>query len=139
MARLFRFWLRPEGLWLVISLAVYVAATMNQPSPPAGNDLLETLWVAIPLVGIPFTFITAYFRRGGEWWRLAHAMVTSCIGATVASFMATSGVTTTIPENSALMAAFLSSHDLAPAAASPHHSRWPALEQAARNVDPLAL
>ncbi len=50
--------LGPEGLWIAISLVVYFVAAGNDPSTPAGNELLETLWLAIPLAGIPLTFLT---------------------------------------------------------------------------------
>ncbi|MGC3975688.1 MAG: hypothetical protein QM771_15100 [Nitrospira sp.] len=105
MARLFRFWLGPEGLWSVISLAVYIAATMNQPSAPAGNDLLEAIWIAVPLVGVPLTFLTAWLPVVAGWWWLARVVVASCIGVTVASFIAASGVDYHDSRNSGLLAA----------------------------------
>ena len=105
MARVFRLWLGPEGLWLVISLAVYVAATMNQPSTPAGNDFLETLWVAIPLIGIPLAFGTGVLPEVAGWGWLARVVVASCIGVTVASFIAASGVDHHDSRNSGLLGA----------------------------------
>ncbi|HMX92907.1 MAG TPA: hypothetical protein PLY42_16170 [Nitrospira sp.] len=105
MARWSRVWLGPEGLWLMISLAVYVAAAMNQPSTPAGNDFLETLWVAIPLVGIPLTFATALLPRGSGWWWLTRVVVASCIGVIVASFIAAGGVDYHDSRNSGLLGA----------------------------------
>ncbi|MFO0721016.1 MAG: hypothetical protein U0319_09805 [Nitrospira sp.] len=105
MARWSRVWLGPEGLWLMISLAVYVAAAMNQPSTPAGNDFLETLWVAIPLVGIPLTFATALLPGGAGWWWLARVVVASCIGVIVASFIAAGGVDYHDSRNSGLLGA----------------------------------
>ena len=89
----------------MISLAVYVAAAMNQPSTPAGNDFLETLWVAIPLVGIPLTFATALLPRGSGWWWLTRVVVASCIGVIVASFIAAGGVDYHDSRNSGLLGA----------------------------------
>ncbi|MBX3371137.1 MAG: hypothetical protein KF793_12180 [Nitrospira sp.] len=105
MARWSRVWLGPEGLWLMISLAVYVAAAMNQPSTPAGNDFLETLWVAIPLVGIPLTFATALLPAGTGWWWLVRVTVASCIGVIIASFIAAGGVDYHDSRNSGLLGA----------------------------------
>jgi len=105
MARWSRVWLGPEGLWLMISLAVYVAAAMNQPSTPAGNDFLETLWVAIPLVGIPLTFATAFLPGGAGWWWLARVVVASCIGVIIASFLAAGGIDYHDSRNSGLLGA----------------------------------
>ncbi len=94
----------PEGLWLVISFIVYVAAAMNQPSTPAGNDFLETLCVAIPLAGIPLTFVMAHLPESSGWW-LARVVVTSCIGVMVASFIAAGGVDYHDSRNSGLLGA----------------------------------
>ncbi|HNK51314.1 MAG TPA: hypothetical protein PKX75_19940 [Nitrospira sp.] len=105
MARWSRVWLGPEGLWLMISLAVYVAAAMNQPSTPAGNDFLETLWVAIPLVGIPLTFATALLPADTGWWWLVRVIVASCIGVIIASFIAAGGVDYHDSRNSGLLGA----------------------------------
>ncbi|MBX3122127.1 MAG: hypothetical protein KF854_03560 [Nitrospira sp.] len=105
MARWSRVWLGPEGLWLMISLAVYVAAAMNQPSTPAGNDFLETLWVAIPLVGIPLTFATALLPADTGWWWLVRVTVASCIGVIIASFIAAGGVDYHDSRNSGLLGA----------------------------------
>jgi hypothetical protein len=66
-----------EGLWIAISLEVSLVAARNQPSTQAGNDFLETLWLAIPLGGIPFTFLTAYLPGGGGWWWLLRVIVAS--------------------------------------------------------------
>lgn len=66
--------LGPEGLWIAISLVVYFVAAGNEPSTPAGNEFLETLWLAIPLAGIPLTFLTSYLPGGAAgggscaWW-----------------------------------------------------------------------
>ncbi len=60
----------PEGIWIAISLAVYLFAARNEPSTPAGNDFLETLWLMIPLGGIPLTFLMASVQGGGGWWWL---------------------------------------------------------------------
>ena len=84
--------LGPEGLWIAISLVVYFVAASNQPSTQAGNDFLETLWLAIPLGGIPLTFLTAYLPGGGDWWWLLRVIVVSSVGVWVASFIAASGV-----------------------------------------------
>ena len=89
----------------MISLAVYVAAATNQPSTPAGNDFLETLWVAIPLVGIPLTFATALLPGGAGWWWLGRVVVASCIGVIVASFIAAGGVDYHDSRNSGLLGA----------------------------------
>lgn len=97
--------LGPEGVWLIICLAVYAAAAINEPSTPAGNDFLETLWVAIPLVGIPLTFVTAYLPGGRRWRWLARVVVVSCVGVTVASFIAARGVDYHDSRNSGLMGA----------------------------------
>ena len=89
----------------MISLAVYVAAATNQPSTPAGNDFLETLWVAIPLIGIPLTFATALLPGGAGWWWLGRVVVASCIGVIVASFIAAGGVDYHDSRNSGLLGA----------------------------------
>jgi hypothetical protein len=72
--------LGPEGLWIAISLVVYFVAAGNEPSTPAGNEFLETLWLAIPLAGIPLTFLTAYLPGGGGWWWLLRVVVVSSVG-----------------------------------------------------------
>ena len=86
------FLLGPEWLWIAISLEVSLVAASNQPSTQAGNDFLETLWLAIPLGGIPLTFLTAYLPGGGDWWWLLRVIVVSSVGVWVASFIAASGV-----------------------------------------------
>ncbi|ULA67985.1 MAG: conserved membrane protein of unknown function [Nitrospira sp.] len=105
MRRLVSFLLGPEGLWIAISLLVYFFAAGNEPSTPAGNDFLETLWVAIPLAGIPLTFLTAYLPGGGGWWRLLRAVVVSSVGVLVTSFIAASGVDYHDSRNSGLLGA----------------------------------
>ena len=84
--------LGPEGLWIAISLVVYFVAAGNEPSTPAGNEFLETLWLAIPLAGIPLTFLTSYLPGGGGWWWLLRVVVVSSVGLLVASFIAANGV-----------------------------------------------
>lgn len=84
--------LGPEGLWITISLVVYLVAASNEPWMPAVNELLETLWLAIPLGGIPLTFLTAFLPGGGGWWWLLRVVVVSSVGVLVASFIAGSGV-----------------------------------------------
>ena len=76
---------------------VYLVAASNEPSTPAGNNFLETLWVAIPLGRIPLTFLTAYLPGGGGWWWLLRAVLVSSVGLLVASFIAAAGSTITIP------------------------------------------
>ncbi len=105
MRRLLSLLQGPEGLWLTISLLVYLVATSNEPSTPAGNEFLETLWVAIPLAGIPLTFLTAYLPGGsGRWWLLRVVLVSS-VGVLVASFIAASGVDYHDSRNSGLLGA----------------------------------
>ena len=105
MRRVLSILLGPEGLWLAISLGVYLVAASNQPSTPAGNDFLETLWLAIPLGGIPLTLLTAYVPSGGSWWWLLRVVVVSCVGVVVASFIAASGVDYHESRNSGLLGA----------------------------------
>lgn len=93
------------GLWIAISLEVSLVAASNQPSTQAGNDFLETLWLAIPLGGIPFTFLTAYVPGGGGWWWLLRVIVVSSVGVWVASFIAASGVDYHDSRNSGLLGA----------------------------------
>jgi len=97
--------LGPEGLWIAISLVVYFVAAGNEPSTPAGNEFLETLWLAIPLGGIPLTFLTAYLPGGGGWWWLLRVVVVSSVGVLVASFIAASGVDYHDSRNSGLLGA----------------------------------
>ena len=97
--------LGPEGLWIAISLVVYFVAAGNEPSTPAGNEFLETLWLAIPLGGIPLTFLTAYLPGGGGWWWLLRVVVVSSVGVLVASFIAANGVDYHDSRNSGLLGA----------------------------------
>lgn len=97
--------LGPEGLWIAISLVVYFVAAGNDPSTPAGNELLETLWLAIPLAGIPLTFLTAYLPGGGGWSWLLRVVVASSAGVLVASFIAANGVDYHDSRNSGLLGA----------------------------------
>ncbi|MGB5039487.1 MAG: hypothetical protein WBO67_00920 [Nitrospira sp.] len=97
--------LGPEGLWIAISLVVYFVAAGNEPSTPAGNEFLETLWLAIPLGGIPLTFLTAYLPGGGGWWWLLRVVVVSSVGLLVASFIAANGVDYHDSRNSGLLGA----------------------------------
>lgn len=95
----------PEGLWIAISLLAFLFATRNEPSTAAGNDVLETLWLAIPLIGIPLTFLTAYLPGGGGWWWLLRVVVVAMVGVLVASFIAASGVDYHDSRNSGLLGA----------------------------------
>ena len=97
--------LGPEGLWIAISLVVYFVAAGNEPSTPAGNEFLETLWLAIPLAGIPLTFLTAYLPGGGGWSWLLRVVVASSAGVLVASFIAANGVDYHDSQNSGLLGA----------------------------------
>ena len=97
--------LGPEGLWIAISLVVYFVAAGNEPSTPAGNEFLETLWLAIPLGGIPLTFLTAYLPGGGGWSWLLRVVVASSAGVLVASFIAANGVDYHDSRNSGLLGA----------------------------------
>jgi hypothetical protein len=105
MRRVVSFLLGPEGLWIAISLVIYFVAASNQPSTQTGNDFLETLWVAIPLVGIPLTFLTAYLPGGGGWRWLLRTVVIASVGVLVASFIAASGVDYHDSRNSGLLGA----------------------------------
>jgi hypothetical protein len=105
MAGILSFLIGPEGLWGLICLLAYLAAAWNRPSTPAGNDLLETLWVAIPLAGIPLTFLTGYLSGGGTWWWLLRVVVAALIGVTMASFLAANGVDYHDSRNSGLLGA----------------------------------
>ncbi len=93
------------GRWIAISLAASLFAARNEPSTAAGNDFLETLWLAILLVGIPLTFLTAYLPGGGGWRWLLRVVVISSVGALVASFIAASGVDYQDSQNSGLLGA----------------------------------
>ncbi|HEU4683956.1 MAG TPA: hypothetical protein VFS39_05595 [Nitrospira sp.] len=95
----------PESLWVLICLCVSTAAAWNSPSTPAGNAFLETLWVAVPLVGIPVTFVTASLRGSLTWWWLLRAVAASCVGVMIAGFLAASGVDYHDSRNSGLLAA----------------------------------
>ena len=97
--------LGPEGLWIAISLVVYFVAAGNDPSTPAGNEFLETLWLAIPLAGIPLTFLTAYLPGGGGWCWFLRVVVVSSVGVLVASFIAANGVDYHDSRNSGLLGA----------------------------------
>ena len=97
--------LGPEGLWIAISLVVYFVAAGNEPSTPAGNEFLETLWLAIPLAGIPLTFLTSYLPGGGGWSWLLRVVVASSAGVLVASFIAANGVDYHDSRNSGLLGA----------------------------------
>ena len=97
--------LGPEGLWIAISLVVYFVAAGNDPSTPAGNELLETLWLAIPLAGIPLTFLTAYLPGGSGWCWFLRVVVVSSVGVLVASFIAANGVDYHDSRNSGLLGA----------------------------------
>jgi hypothetical protein len=90
---------------VVISLFVSLAASSNSPSTPAGNEFLESLWIAIPLAGVPLAFLTAYMPGGGGWWWLLRLTAASCVGVIIASFIAASGVDYHDSRNSGLMAA----------------------------------
>ena len=105
MAQVLSFLLGPEGLWVAISLVAYFFAVSNQPSTQAWNELLETLWVAIPLVGVALTFLTAFLPGGGGWWWLVRVVVVSFVGVLVASFIAASGVDYHDSRNSGLLGA----------------------------------
>ncbi len=105
MRRLVSLLLGPEGLWIAISLVVYLFATSNEPSTPAGNEFLETLWLAIPLCGIPLTLLTAYLPGWGGWWWLLRVVLVSSVGVLVASFIAASGVDYRDSRNSGLLGA----------------------------------
>ncbi len=84
---------------------VSLVAASNEPSTPAGNDFLETLWGAIPLAGIPLTFLTAYLPGGGGWRWLLRVLLVCFIGVLVASFIAASGVDYHDSRNSGLLGA----------------------------------
>jgi FtsH-binding integral membrane protein len=105
MVRWFSMLLGPEGVWVLISLFAYIAAVWNRPATPAGNEFLEALWLWIPLVGIPLTFLTAYLPGGGSWWRLLRVVVASFFGVMIASFIAASGVDYHDSRNSGLLGA----------------------------------
>ena len=105
MAHVLSLLLGPEGLWVAMSLVAYVFAVSNQPSTQAGNEFLETLWVAIPLVGVPLAFLTAFLPRGGGWWWLVRVVVVSFVGVLVASFIAASGVDYHDSRNAGLLGA----------------------------------
>ena len=105
MRRVVSLLLGPEGLWIAISLVVYLVAASNEPSTPAGNDFLETLWVVIPLAGIPLTFLTAYLPGGGGWRWLLRVMLVCSVGVLVTSFIAASGVDYHDSRNSGLLGA----------------------------------
>lgn len=92
MARIGSFLLGPEGLWVVISLLALAWSARNHPSTPEGNGFLERLWLLIPFLGIPLTFITNYLPGGGGWWWLSRVVFASCLGVMVASAIATSGM-----------------------------------------------
>ena len=105
MARLLSVFVRPEAVWVLISFLAYFAAVGNSPSTPAGNEFLETLWVVIPLSGIPLTFLTAYAAGGGGWLWLLRVVVASFFGVMIASFIAASGVDYHDSRNSGLLGA----------------------------------
>ena len=105
MGRVASLILGPEGVWILISLLAYVAAAWNRPATPVGNELLETLWLAIPLAGTPLTFLTAYLPGDGGWWWLLRVVVASFFGVMIASFIAASGVDYHDSRNSGLLGA----------------------------------
>lgn len=90
---------------VAISLVVSLIAANNQPSTQAGNDFLETLWVAIPLGGIPLAFLTGYAKGGGGWGWVLRVVMVSCVGVLVASFIAASGIDYHDSRNSGLLGA----------------------------------
>ena len=105
MARLLSVFVGPEGVWVLISFFAYSVAVGNSPSTPAGNEFLETLWVVIPLSGIPLTFSTAYTAGRGGWLWLLRVIVASFFGVMIASFIAASGVDYHDSGNSGLLGA----------------------------------
>ena len=82
-----------------------LVSARNEPSTLTGNDFLETLWLAIPLGGIPLTFLTAYLPGGGDWWWLLRVIVVSSVSVLVASFIASSGVDYHDSRNAGLLGA----------------------------------
>ena len=105
MARGTSLMLGPEGVWVLISILAYTAASWNSPATPAGNEFLETLWWAIPLVGTPSSFLTSYLTGGGGWRWLLRVVVASVFGVMIASFIAAGGVDYQDSRNSGLLAA----------------------------------
>lgn len=105
MVRWFTLLLGPESVWILISFFTYLAAWWNRSATPAGNEFLETLWVAIPLAGIPLTFLAAYTPGRGGWWWLLRVVVVSFFGVMIASFIAASGVDYQDSRNSGLLGA----------------------------------
>jgi hypothetical protein len=85
--------LGPEGLWIAISLVVYFVAAGNEPSTPAGNEFLETLWLAIPLGrDSPHIFDGLSAGRGRLVVAPSRGGRFVCRRVLVASFIAASGV-----------------------------------------------
>ncbi|MFO0775695.1 MAG: hypothetical protein U0172_13625 [Nitrospiraceae bacterium] len=105
MSRIRSFLLGPEGFWGLLSLLTYLVAASNRPATSAGNELLETLWLAIPLVGVPLTFFTGYVQAGSRWWWLLRVVLSSLVGVMVASGIAASGVDYHDSRNAGLMTA----------------------------------
>lgn len=80
MARIGSVLLGPEGLWVVISLLILACTARNHPSTPEGNAFLERLWLLIPFLGIPLTFLTNYLPGGGGWWWLLRVVFACFLG-----------------------------------------------------------
>src|SRR5262245_48625351 len=92
MSQISLLFLGPEAVWVLISFLADLAAVWNSPATPDGNEFLETLWIAIPLAGIPLTFLTAYMPGGGSWRWLLRLVMASFFGVMIASFIAASDV-----------------------------------------------
>ncbi len=96
----------------------------NELSTAAGNDFLETLWLAIPFIGIFLTFLTAYLPGGDNWWWFLRVVVIYSVDILLASFIAASGVDYHDSRNSGVLARHCTVLQLALAAGAANGSRW---------------
>jgi hypothetical protein len=66
-------WLQgPELLWIVLYILCHLAAALNRPNSLSGNARLESLWLLLPLAGVPLSFLCfAVPGAVGGWWMLA--------------------------------------------------------------------
>lgn len=105
--RIWRVVLSPELFWLGLYLAVSAVTAQNAPPTESFNAWLETLWYAVPVFGVPLSFVFFAVPRVRRGWLLARINAACLAGLFFTAIRVTNGIDYQDSRNSGVLAGFV--------------------------------
>ncbi|MBX7258712.1 MAG: hypothetical protein K1Y02_20290 [Candidatus Hydrogenedentes bacterium] len=102
-----RILLGPEIYWGFVYLIVSLVASRNVPPTESFSASLESLWYAVPVFGIPLSFVFVAIHRQRRGWLLARTNLACLIGLFFTALRVTNAIDYQDSRNSGVLAGFV--------------------------------